>query len=99
MTGLKESIGRRVLDALGLVPASEVAEVSELLRDLDALGVPPAERLEVARAMSTYGKAGLTVDQIEPAVVIGARFLAHGFTGPEIDRMIYAHYERAARGS
>jgi hypothetical protein len=41
-------------------------------------------------------QAGLYPDDAETALMLGARFLAHGFTGNEIDRMIVNHYQRAA---
>jgi uncharacterized protein YoaH (UPF0181 family) len=41
-------------------------------------------------------QAGLTPQEAQTAVEVGARFLAHGFTGGEIDAMILDHYRREA---
>lgn len=37
-------------------------------------------------------QVGLTPEDADTALTLGARFLAHGFTGAEIDRMILAQY-------
>jgi hypothetical protein len=44
-------------------------------------------------------QAGLTPQQADTALEVGARFLAHGFTWGEIDAMILDHYRRAAKAS
>ena len=43
-------------------------------------------------------QSGLTNSDAENALAIGARMLAHGFTGYDIDQMIQMHYANALRG-
>ncbi len=37
-----------------------------------------------------------TAEEAEPALMIGARMTAHGFTNVDIDRMIQVHYAEQA---
>jgi hypothetical protein len=41
-------------------------------------------------------KVGLTPQEADTALEVGARFMAHGFTRGEIDAMILDHYYRRA---
>lgn len=46
---------------------------------------------------TTAMQAGLTPESADDALRLGARFLVHGFTGGEIDRMIIGQYQAWAR--
>lgn len=46
----------------------------------------------------TAMKAGLNAHNSHEALMIGARMIAHGFSGYEIDEMIQHHYENQLRG-
>lgn len=48
------------------------------------------------RLLALAEQVGLTVADAEEALTIGARFLAHGFSGDEINQMILNHYRGAA---
>lgn len=43
-------------------------------------------------------QAGLLPDEAENALMIGARMIAHGFSGYDIDEMIQRHYANQLRG-
>ena len=45
-----------------------------------------------------YQEVGLTPEDAEWALMIGARMVAHGFSGYDIDQMIQGHYANALRG-
>lgn len=42
-------------------------------------------------------QVGLTPEDADKAITLGARFLAHGFRGEEIDNMICWQYQQWAR--
>lgn len=46
----------------------------------------------------TAMKAGLNTHDSHEALMIGARMVAHGFSGYDIDQMIQNHYANALRG-
>ncbi|QDK01329.1 hypothetical protein SEA_WATERT_59 [Microbacterium phage WaterT] len=43
-------------------------------------------------------QAGLFPDEAERAVMLGARLIAHGFSGYDIDKMIEHYYANQLRG-
>lgn len=43
-------------------------------------------------------QVGLTPEDAETALMIGARMVAHGFSGYDIEQMIQSHYANALRG-
>lgn len=47
----------------------------------------------------TAMQCGLTADEAEAALMLGARMHAHGFSGYDIDQMIQYHYANAMRGN
>lgn len=54
-------------------------------------------RADHVRLGTTAMQAGFaSVEEATPALMIGARLTAHGFTSADIDRMIQIHYAERA---
>lgn len=91
---MRDAIARWLLDTLGLVPVDLAADYTRFGAEMQAMGLAHAEQYAMLGAAVTAAKAGLAgPDEMSTAIEIGARMLAHGFTGRDIDEMIQHHYQ------